>query len=253
MEHAFTLRRSCATVMLATAAFSGGPANADLIVLGSDYFRTVDPTRFLFPPFGLVPLTGVPSFFSGSDTHVRRLGDCSIDLGTVGSTCTIPIELVGLSLVGGGALIRESPTATSPGSMTLTSDGSGTGGTFASFFDVFFDLSLDNGNTFTPAPNPKPLASSGSPWTIVPSGPLLAGLVGDIDANFHSDKGISCPSLPLPCHDFFVGAAPITHTNPDGSIHTVQRLTQVIPEPSVVGLVGVALLGLAMARRRRGG
>ncbi len=245
MDPALSFRRSCATWMLAAAALSGGPANADLIVLGSDYFRTVAPTQFLFPPFGLVPLTGVPSFFGGSDTHVRRLGDCSIVLGTAGSTCTIPIELVALSLTGGGALIRESPTIASGGSMTLFSDGSGTGGTFNSFFDVFFEISLDNGSTYTPAPNPpKRLTSTGSAWSIVPSGPLLVGLVGDIDANFHSNKGVN--------NDFFVGPAPVMHTNPDGSMHTVQRLTQ-IPEPSVAGLVGLALVGLAMSRRRSGG
>lgn len=250
MEHPISPRRSCATLMLAAAALLPGAAKADLILLGSDYFRTIAPTKFLFPPFGLVPLSGVPSFFGGSDTHVRRLSDCAIDLSSASSSCTIPIELVALSLVGGGALIRESPTLTSGGSMTLFSDGSGNGGTFDSFFDIFFDLSLDNGSTYQPAPNPpKRLTSTGAAWGIVPNGPLLVGLVGDPDANFHSDKGFNCPSLPLmPCHDFFVGPAPIMHVNPDGSMHTVVPL----PEPSAPALVGLALLGLAMTRRRRG-
>lgn len=248
MEHPISPRRSCATLMLAAAALLPGAAKADLILLGSDYFRTIAPTKFLFPPFGLVPLSGVPSFFGGSDTHVRRLSDCAIDLSSASSSCTIPIELVALSLVGGGALIRESPTLVSSGSMVMYSDGSGNGGTFNSFFDIFFEISLDNGSTYTPAPfTPKQLTSTGAKWGIAPNGPLLAGLVGDIDANFHSDQGVNCPSLPLmPCRDFFA-SGPIMHVNPDGSMHTVQP----IPEPSALALVGLALLGWGMTRRRK--
>jgi len=60
-------------------------------------------------------------------------------------------EMLALNLSGGGGfLIRESPTLASTGQTSITPIG---GGQFqiSSFFDVFTELSLDGGQTWTPS------------------------------------------------------------------------------------------------------
>ena len=170
------IRAACA-LMLAGNVLLGAPARADTVLLGSDYLETVQPTFFI--PLGpLNPLAGLPIGPGTTDTIVRRRGDCSLSLFGAGSNCTIPIEMVALSLisvVNPMVRLRESPTLQSTGMMTMTSDGSGTGGTFASFFDVFVELSLDGGLNFAPVPQLQ-LQSSGTQWTTLEQGLLVPGL-----------------------------------------------------------------------------
>jgi hypothetical protein len=77
----------------------------------------------------------------------------------------------------GGAMIRIDPVNPSTGITTVTPVG---GGMFMmnSFFDIFTDLSLDGGQTWTPAngpahevlvPSPEP-----STWLLLVSGAALA-------------------------------------------------------------------------------
>lgn len=79
-------------------------------------------------------------------------------------------EMLQLELQGGtappGMRLRESPTLPSPGHMTLEDVG---GGSFRidSFFDVFFELSLDGGQSWTPANQPYRLALTQNPPTSV--------------------------------------------------------------------------------------
>ena len=139
MPRTASSRIAGAAFALVTALISA-PARADIVLLGSDYFETVAPTFFV--PLGA--LAGLPIGPGTTDTIVRRLGDCSLDLLMPMSSCTIPIEMVALSLVSvfnPTILVRESPTLQSSGQMTMESDGSGAGGTFNSFFDIFFEIS----------------------------------------------------------------------------------------------------------------
>ena len=71
--------------------------------------------------------------------------------GSVGSTTTYSTQMIQLDLnLGGGVLIRESPTLQSNGQTQITNSG---GGIFQidSFFDVFTELSIDNGASWTPS------------------------------------------------------------------------------------------------------
>ena len=74
-----------------------------------------------------------------------------------GNTRFFDTEMLQLDISGGtlpaGVLIRESPTLQSIGQTTIEDLG---GGVFKidSFFDVFTELSLDNGNNFVPADRP---------------------------------------------------------------------------------------------------
>jgi hypothetical protein len=229
------------------------PARADVILAGSDYFETIPPTYFAplsGPPLNLPSpdLVGLPIGPGSTDTIVRRLGDCPIALGLAGSQCTIPIEMVALSLqsvVAPMVVLRESPTQTSAGQMTITSDGSGTGGTFTSFFDIFVELSIDGGNTFNLLGPPIHLESSDTPWTIQPHGILVPGLVGDPDANLHVNPSV-CPNLygGMPCFDFFV--LQVNESHPLLGQHSARPA---VPEPGSLLLAGAALLALAWLRR----
>src|SRR5262249_21438813 len=137
-------------------------------------------------------LQGLPIGPGLTDTIVQRRADCTITLSATGSICTIPIEMVALSLQSTTnplVLVRESPTLASAGQMTLTSNGSGTGGTFSSFFDIFFEISTNGGITWTPQPD-LTLTGSAS-WSTIPTSNtlLVPGVVGSQTANLHTNKG----------------------------------------------------------------
>lgn len=232
------------TALALAAAVAAGPARADFVLLGSDYFETIQPT--IFVPLGSAnPLAGLPIGPATTDTIVHRQSDCSLTLGLAGSNCTIPIELVALSLISTVdpmVRLRESPTLASLGQMTMTSDGSGTGGTFSSFFDVFFELSFDGGGSFMPQ-GPLSLTSAGTTWTTIEQGMLVDGLVGDPNANRHTNKGTTCPAG-MTCVDFYVPL--VTEQEPGGSVHSARP----VPEPGSLVLVGLALAAMTGVGRR---
>jgi len=81
----------------------------------------------------------------------------------------VDLELLALDLTGSfpaGMMLRESPTLASPGHMQQTDLGSGTYHV-TSFFDVFFELSLDGGQSWSPA-------SSAAHTVLSPAAPLPA-------------------------------------------------------------------------------
>lgn len=246
-----TRRRYGALAALALcASLATDPARAEIIVLGADYFSTIQPT--FFTPLGVLnPLTGLPFGPGNTDTVVHRQADCSLSLGALGSSCTIPIEMVALSLVSTvdpNVRLRESPTSASAGQMTMRSDGTGTGGTFSSFFDVFFELSFDGGSSWIPQAA-LPLTSSGAAWMAadpVPPEVIVNGLVGDQNANRHTNKARDQFDFRL------IGS--VTEQHPGQGVHTAVPAGGVIPEPGSLSLVGLALLAasaLGRASRRR--
>jgi hypothetical protein len=66
---------------------------------------------------------------------------------------SVQIELLQLDLAAPGLRLRESPTRASTGQASSTDEGGGQI-RIDSFFDVFAELSLDNGTTWLPATDP---------------------------------------------------------------------------------------------------
>lgn len=210
------LARPTRIALAVIAALATVSAAADTVAAGFDYFQTVQPTTFS-PLGGFNPMAGLPIGPGATDTIVQRLSDCTIDLNTAGSQCTIPIEMVALSLVSTVnpmVLIRESLALASAGQMTLISDGSGGGGTFDSFFDVFVDISLDGGTSWQPQSQDR-LVSQNTPW-------YLRGL--DFVVPFVSESSLLA-----------------THS-------AIQ-----VPEPSTFGMIGLALAAMGLRGRAKHG
>lgn len=264
MNAHLALRRAGLAMALAAAA-AAGPARADLVLLGSDYFTTIQPT-FFTPLGGFNPLAGLPIGPGATDTIVQRQQNCALSLSTTGSNCTIAIEMVALSLVSTVnplVRVRESLTLASAGQMMIFSDGSGTGGTFNSFFDIFVDITLDGGANWLPQAQ-LTLTSSGTDWTTVEHSLLVDGLIGNQLANRHTDKaGPNCPVGPSEtCVDFYLGrstpggivGAVVTEQHPGVGVHTaISTPIMLIPEPGSLALVGLALAAMAgmVGHRRR--
>lgn len=95
-------------------------------------------------------MTGLVRIGGGAPFSVTLTGPVeTIVFGKIGNiTGTFDTEMLQLDLTGGGIIVRESPTLASLGETTIEDIG---GGLFAihSFFDVFTELSLDGGATFT--------------------------------------------------------------------------------------------------------
>ena len=90
---------------------------------------------------------------------VTANADCQVSVGSSGfqsSEQVFQTEMLSLNLSGGslppGVMVRESPTRHSTGEARFTSTPGGY--RISSFFDIFTEVSLDNGNTWTAADSP---------------------------------------------------------------------------------------------------
>ena len=239
-----------ASLLVAAAAV----AHADPIILkGSDYFQTGPGTTFAGVSFIGVPIN--PGTTGNTDTIVRRLMDINFTgPGTSATNTPIPIELVALQLVsvmpvnfglGNGFyyLTLQSARGGPPsgGQITaVTLDGAGTGGTFNSFFDVFFDIRLGALNGPIAFSDDLILSNNGATWrsTPLPTELLIPGLVGDQNANLHTNKGTG--QL-----DFF---GSVSEAHPSGAVHNASPT--LTPEPMTLLLTGSMLILAGLMRRR---
>lgn len=124
---------------------------------------------------GLLSVNGSPFVFANATGPVDTLV-----YGKVGNiTGTFQTEMLSLSLSGsspfGPFLIRESPTLPSLGQTTISNIG---GGLFHidSFFDVFTELSVDNGATWIPSQGPTHMDLTTPEPSILAVVGLFAGL-----------------------------------------------------------------------------
>ena len=113
--------------------------------MGSDYLQTQPGSSFDFGGFiGVVNFTGLPIGPGLTDTIVQRQQNAYLD--PDGTAAPIPIQLVALSLestapvnVGGSffdVFVTLDPSDASTGTMTISANAAGTGGTFTSTLDV---------------------------------------------------------------------------------------------------------------------
>jgi len=250
MAHVFRL---FAALIVALAVTAGAKAQVqDVVVLGSDYFETTTGT-FFNSPWGKVDLKGYPIGPGLTDTIAQRSSNVVIN-GSPG-----PLQITALSLEStspisgiGNIFVTLNPADLSMDTGQITINGSLSGGTFNSFFDVFFDICTAPGpggvgcaGGATPIysnPTALTLSSSGASWlpTPPPGAVVVTGQVGDLAANVHT-------GLTLNETDFFPGI--VTHSG-GGDAHVVMPAG--IPEASTWLMldIGFGSLGAAMAMRR---
>jgi len=243
------------TVMVlgASASAQSGCANgAPCVALGSDYLQTQPGTFFNFgSPIGTVNFMGLPIGPGLTDTIVQRQADAFINVGS------IPIQLVALSMestapvnVHGSffdVFVTLDPANLGKDVGMMSIMGTLGGGTFTSFFDVFFDAH------FAPVSTGQPfdvissitLSNGGSAWspTPPPNAVIVTGPFGDQNANTHT-------GLPSNFVDFWpCSVAPCTEDSSGAAHHVVK--TAPAPEPSTLLLLGPAGLGLLWRMRAR--
>lgn len=214
-----------AAAIVAFALVAMGPAKAETIPAGWDYFTTLSSGTFVEFGGATIPLMGAPIGPGNTDTIVQRLSDITIN-GAAGAIQVSALSLQSIGPVPGlGApiSIKLDPAYLDKDVGELTISGSSaTGGTFTSFFDVFFDICIPNsGCVFG---GQKHFEASGT-WLPTPP-----------------------PGSVNPNGDFFPNVT--LHTAP-GAQHEVA--TASIPETTTwtMMLIGFGSMGYLACRRRK--
>ncbi|WP_165224015.1 hypothetical protein [Aquisphaera insulae] len=244
-----------AGVMACALSVESRAAGSLTVNPGYDLFTSTEGTTFP----GLGDLVGVPlgtyDFGTGAvgvgdaDTIVHRLSEVTV--AAIGDTGTTRLELLALQLMtaapvdfGGLGLDNYFVTLQSArggpaslGSMDITFT-SLEGGTFTSFFDVFFDIrkgSLDGPIVFS---DELTLTNSGADWTRTPPpGAIL------IDGINHFLNGTDNAT------DFWP-VTPFVEQHPSGAKHEVTVAS--VPEPGSLVMGTTALVvGLVILRSRQ--
>ncbi|HEX5327886.1 MAG TPA: PEP-CTERM sorting domain-containing protein [Acetobacteraceae bacterium] len=211
------------------------PQTLPSVACGSDYLLTQPGTKFNFPGIGTVHFVPDPTGPGLTDTIVQRQDDAVIN------GAPIPTQLVGLSLNSSGAVniggnfydihLGLDPGHSSTGTIQIAGDLSG--GTFSSFFDVFFDLQftpIGGAPALPDMPGSTTLSQNAAVWSPTPPpGALLVsgpddGSAADQAANQHT--GLD----PLEV-DFFPGVVPLGGPVPPGALKVPgDGRVKIIPE-----------------------
>jgi hypothetical protein len=230
-------------------------------------------------PLGTILFEGVPleTFDFGGTTGVQSTGNADTiverktpaTVSTTPGSDTIDIEIVALQLKSVSPVdltpldpsfglpssaelfitlqTRRLPGEADPGAPSNANKGEMTinfadenGGTFSSFFDLFFDIRLnavDGGIIFSAD---KRFETAGTEWNRLPEpGDIL------IDGVNHFLLGLNDPT-----GDFF--PEPLTEfipSNEEGTVHKVSAAT--VPEPATLWMLMAGLLGFCATRRRQ--
>jgi PEP-CTERM motif len=266
---------SCAFFGLAAFLMAPGEGQAAFqVAQGWDLFQT-ETAGTSFP--GLGNLMGVPlgafnfgtapdgavvgpQFTGATDTIIKRLQTATAPTQTAGASATINIQMVALQLetvapVAGfmgipGAnnyFITLDPNTPSTGTMTITWNASGLGGTFSSSLNVDFDIHVGslNGMVINPGGTQLTLTSTGTTWSDLP--PPGATDIRDVNKFL---SGVAND----PTQDFWVNPGPIVETHPTGAMHTADEagtMPAAVPEPASVLMLGMGTISLGICGWRR--
>lgn len=258
-------------LIVGMACGSGGSAWATPLLPGYDLFETpAGGATTITTPFGLVELQGKAIGPFNTDTIVQRTNPSPNPIPS-NTNGTFEIELVALSLVsvapiniGGGVfadlyvtinklgipgLPQPDPLPPSTGKATITSHndslGSGGGGTFESFFDIFTDLIIT-----VPGSDPNNPANWLTPPQVFQDRFTQTGGIWS-----HTPRPDDPHNAQFPAGNFYPGVDPVTL----GKVLTPEQallaqhgvLPAQTPEPSTIVLFGAGLAGLVLLGRKR--